>query len=152
MTILRQMSSTEFEQYIDNAVKVYAQEKIESGNWTEDEAFHKSKSEYNKLLPSGVYSNNNHLFSILNEANEVIGMIWLCEKGNGSAFIYDISIYEDYQCKGYGLRAMEEIESKARTLGLEKIELHVFGHNTRAISLYEKLNYKATNILMSKKI
>jgi ribosomal protein S18 acetylase RimI-like enzyme len=47
---------------------------------------------------------------------------------------------------------MKEIESIARTLGLEQIELHVFGHNERAINLYEKLDYKVSNIIMSKKL
>lgn len=152
MSILRKMSSSEFEEYIDNTISIYAKEKIESGNWTEDEAFLRSESEYNKLLPNGVNSDNNHLFSILNETNEVIGMIWLNEKENSYSFIYDINIHENYQGKGYGYRAMKEIESIARTLGLEKIDLNVFGHNERAINLYEKLDYKATNIIMSKKL
>lgn len=142
MSILRKMSSIEFENYIDNAVKSYAKEKIESGNWTEDD----------KLLPNVVNSNNNYLFSILNEIDKVIGMIWLNVKENNLGFIYDLSIYKEYQCKGYGLKAMEEIENIARSLKLEKIELHVFGHNTKAINLYKKLNYRKTNIIMSKKL
>ncbi|CEJ73559.1 N-acetyltransferase GCN5 [[Clostridium] sordellii] len=142
MSILRKMSSIEFENYIDNAVKSYAKEKIESGNWTEDD----------KLLPNGVNSNNNYLFSILNEIDKVIGMIWLNVKENNLGFIYDLNIYKEYQGKGYGLKAMEEIENIARSLKLEKIELHVFGHNTKAINLYEKLNYKKTNIIMNKKL
>lgn len=152
MSILRKMSSNEFKEYLDNAINSYAKEKIESGNWTEDEAFLRSKSEYNKLLPNGVNSDNNHLFSILNETNEVIGIIWLNKKENNSSFIYDINIHENYQGKGYGHRAMKEIEGVAKTLGLDKIDLHVFGHNERAINLYEKLGYKATNIMMSKKL
>lgn len=142
MSILREMSSIEFENYIDNAIKSYAKEKIESGNWTEDD----------KLLPNGVNSNNNYLFSILNEIGKVIGMIWLNVNENNLGFIYDLNIYKEYQGKGYGLKAMEEIENIARSLELEKIELHVFGHNTKAINLYEKLNYKKTNIIMSKKL
>ncbi|MCR1847858.1 GNAT family N-acetyltransferase [Paeniclostridium sordellii] len=142
MSILRKMSSLEFENYIDNAVKSYAKEKIESGNWTEDD----------KLLPNGVNSNNNYLFSILNEIDKVIGMIWLNANENNLGFIYDLNIYKEYQGKGYGLKAMEEIENIARSLELEKIELHVFGHNTKAINLYEKLNYRKTNIIMSKKL
>lgn len=152
MSILREMSSIEFENYIDNAVKSYAKEKIESGNWTEDEALYRSKSEYEKLLPNGVNSNNNYLFSILNEIDKVIGMIWLNVKESNLGFIYDLSIYKEYQGQGYGLKAMEEIENIARSLKIEKIELHVFGHNTKAINLYKKLNYRKTNIIMSKKL
>ncbi|CEQ21147.1 N-acetyltransferase GCN5 [[Clostridium] sordellii] len=152
MSILREMSSIEFENYIDNAVKSYAKEKIESGNWAEDEAFYRSKSEYDKLLPNGVNSNNNYLFSILNESDNVIGMIWLNAKENNLGFIYDLDIYKEYQGKGYGLKAMKEIENIAKSLELEKIKLHVFGHNIKSINLYEKLNYKKTNIIMSKKL
>lgn len=152
MNILRGMSSSEFDKYIKNAITTYAKEKIESGNWTEDEALTRSESEYNNLLPDGVNSDKNHLFSIINEDDEVIGMIWLNEKENKSSFIYDISVNEDYQGKGYGHRAMKEIEHIASSLGLEKIELHVFGHNKIARNLYEKLGYKETNVIMSKSI
>ena len=79
-------------------------------------------------------------------------MIWLNVNENNLGFIYDLNIYKEYQGKGYGLKAMEEIENIARSLELEKIELHVFGHNTKAINLYEKLNYRKTNIIMSKKL
>ncbi|CEP80505.1 Uncharacterised protein [[Clostridium] sordellii] len=43
-------------------------------------------------------------------------MIWLNEKENSYSFIYNINIYENYQGKYYGHRAMKEIESIARTL------------------------------------
>ena len=152
MSILRKMSASEFEKYMENAINTYAKEKIKSGNWSEDEAFHMSKSEYDKLLPDGLNSSNNYLFSILNETDEVIGMIWLNDQDNNCGFIYDIDIHENHQSRGYGLRAMKEIENIARSLGLKKIELHVFGHNERAINLYEKLKYRVTDIRMSKEL
>ena len=48
--------------------------------------------------------------------------------------------------------AMTEVENFAKSLSAETIGLHVFGHNNRAIKLYEKLGYKATNISMSKQL
>lgn len=47
---------------------------------------------------------------------------------------------------------MTEAENFAKSLGAETIGLHVFGHNNRAIKLYENLGYKATNISMSKQL
>lgn len=152
MSILREMSASEFEKYKEDAINTYAKEKIKSGSWSEDEAFNMSKSEYDKLLPDGLNSSNNYLFSILNETDEVIGMIWLNDKENNCGFIYDINIHENHQGRGYGLKAMKEIENVASSLGLKKIELHVFGHNQRAINLYEKLNYRVTDIRMSKEL
>lgn len=48
--------------------------------------------------------------------------------------------------------AMTEVENFSKALGAETIGLHVFGHNNKAIKLYEKLGYKATNITISKQL
>ncbi|MDU5111714.1 MAG: GNAT family N-acetyltransferase, partial [Clostridium sp.] len=129
-----------------------AEEKVKSGNWKKDDSLSLSQSEYNKLLPDGVDTINNYLFSIIDENNNIIGMIWINKKDSNSCFIYDIYINDKFQGKGYGLMAMKEVENFAKSLGAETIGLHVFGHNNRAIKLYEKLGYKATNISMSKKL
>jgi RimJ/RimL family protein N-acetyltransferase len=44
--------------------------------------------------------------------------------------------------RGIGLALMEAAEDWARTVGVRKLELHVFPHNTPAIALYEKLGYQ----------
>lgn len=152
MSILREMSNIEFNKYLDKSIKAYAEEKVKSGNWKKDDSLSLSQSEYNKLLPDGVDTINNYLFSIIDENNNIIGMIWINKKDSNSCFIYDIYINDKFQGKGYGLMAMKEVENFAKSLGAETIGLHVFGHNNRAIKLYEKLGYKATNISMSKKL
>ena len=50
----------------------------------------------------------------------------------------------------HGTGAFEALEDKVRSLGLEGIALHVFGHNRGAHALYEKLGFQATNIHMFK--
>ncbi len=47
---------------------------------------------------------------------------------------------------------MIRLEVEARRLNLEAIRLHVFGHNTAARPLYEKLGYEPTNINMFKSL
>lgn len=47
---------------------------------------------------------------------------------------------------------MKETEIVAKDLGINKIGLHVFGHNKVPRGLYEKLGYEITNITMSKTI
>ncbi len=47
---------------------------------------------------------------------------------------------------------MKEIEIIAKKLGMNKIGLHVFGHNKVARRLYEQLGYEITNINMVKVI
>lgn len=147
--MIKTMSSEEFNNYIDKAMYNYTNEKINAGNWSEEEAFAKSKEEFNKLLPNKEKTKNHYFFSI-HDRNELIGMVWLNKQGNKHGFIYDINIFDTYQGKGYGKQAMNEIELFARRIGIKKLELHVFAHNKVAISLYESLGYNTTNIMMTK--
>ena len=45
---------------------------------------------------------------------------------------------------------MLALEEFLRARGIKSINLHVFGHNTVAISLYEKLGYRPTNMNLRK--
>lgn len=148
---MKQMTKEEFDQYISEAVIQYAKEKIKVGNWTEEEAYLKSKEEYESLLPNREQTPNHYLFTLL-EGEKRVGMIWFAKSTDKLGFICEISIRENYQGKGYGQEAMKQIEVFAKNIGIEKIELHVFGGNERAINLYEKLGYKMTNIRMAKLI
>jgi ribosomal protein S18 acetylase RimI-like enzyme len=148
---LDEMNSTEFQQYLNFAIKNYAEEHVKAGNWNEEESINKATKEYNKLLPEGQKTANNKLFTIRSE-NQAVGMIWLAQKSHDKGFIYDIYILEDYQGHGYGKQAMVAIEVIGRKLGLKKIGLHVFGHNKVARDLYEKIGYRETDILMEKEL
>jgi RimJ/RimL family protein N-acetyltransferase len=44
--------------------------------------------------------------------------------------------------RGIGLALMEAGEQWARSVGVMKIELHVFPHNEAALALYERLGYR----------
>ena len=52
----------------------------------------------------------------------------------------------------FGIQTMKKLEEKAKELKCNKISLHVFAHNNLAISLYKKMGYKITNLMMSKEI
>lgn len=143
------MDSIEFQQYLSFAIKNYANEHVKAGNWNEQESIEKATKEFEKLLPQGEKTANNKLFTIRDESMEV-GMIWLAQRSNEKGFIYDINIWEGNLGRGYGKQAMKEIEVVGRNLGLKSIGLHVFGHNKVARSLYEKLGYIETDIVMEK--
>ena len=155
MVKLVPMQPSDLESYLAVAVQEYAQDKIQAGNYTASEGLEKARAEFDALLPQGAATPNQHLFSILNDEAEKVGIIWLAEIQSGAqrfAFIYDIRIDEQYRRKGYGTQAMLAVEAEAKALGLDRIALHVFGHNKAARELYEKLGYEITNINMSKEI
>jgi hypothetical protein len=47
---------------------------------------------------------------------------------------------------------MLAMEAEVKAMGLDRISLHVFGHNPGARRLYEKLGYETTNVYMAKQL
>ena len=156
MLHLDPMSETQFQAYLSTAVEDYAQVHIKAGDCAPEDALMLAQKDYQELLPDGLQSKNQFLFSIRDDAldqNAIVGMIWFAVKEGRtarSAFIYDLSIREDLRGKGYGRKAMEAVEEVVRGMGIARISLNVFGHNHAARALYEKIGYQIGGIGMSK--
>ncbi|WP_261793555.1 N-acetyltransferase [Staphylococcus xylosus] len=73
-------------------------------------------------------------------------------KEEKKCFIYDIKIKDTYRGKGLGTKTMECIEEYCKDKDVESIGLHVFGHNKRAVSLYNKIGFETTNYRMEKRL
>ncbi len=150
------MTQPEFEQLLSVTIKEYAQEHVKSGNWSPEEALDRSKAEHDQLLPNGLHSPDQYLYSIYDPDTKTnVGILWWAHKRDGAkqyAFIYNIEIKADQRGKGYGKQAMLALEEKVKAAGLDSIGLHVFGHNRIARSLYSEIGYEETNVLMSKKL
>ncbi|GGH32608.1 N-acetyltransferase [Paenibacillus segetis] len=155
---LKVMSDHEYEVFLSGAVKDYAKDKVEAGTWSEDEALTLSKESFERYLPEGKDTKDAFLYTVWvqEEGHEVaVGYLWfnITEDPTGrNAFIYDILIHEQYQGKGYGKATMAALDEAARQQGVDKISLHVFGHNQRAFQLYQKVGYEITDIVMSKRL
>ena len=148
------MTKSEFEAYLEIAIPEYAQDKTQAGDWSADEALERSSKDYHGLLPQGVQTENNYLFSIqVEDSGEKIGMIWMKhEAPRKHGFIYDVSLDKAQRGKGYGKQTMLALEEKARELGLETISLHVFAKNVIAMKLYSRLGYEVTSQNMTKRL
>lgn len=150
------MREEDFEPYLARAIQDYAQENIASGDWDASEALDKSRETFGKLLPNGVASDKQHLFTAIDaESGVKIGMIWFAEKdarAGKTAFIYDFLVYEPFRGKGFGKSILAALEEQALKLGIKTIALHAFGHNQTAIHLYQKTGYETTHVVMSKEL
>lgn len=156
MILLLPMTPPEFEVYLDGAIRAYAEDHVQAGNWAAEGALERSRGEFESLLPQGVNTPKQYLYSIHEtESEKNIGILWFADKRDSpdpSAFIYDFEIQPAYRGRGYGAQALRALEDQVRAIGLQKISLHVFGHNRVARGLYGKMGYAETNVLMSKKL
>jgi len=144
------MASSEFDGYLDRLIRSYAEDHIRTGRWTPEEGLAKSRKEVQDLLPKGINTPNNFLFTILAGSPEAkVGVIWLAIDPPGG-FIYDLLVFDSFRRRGYAEGAMRALEQVATEKGLGKLSLHVFGDNLGARRLYAKLGYVETNVRMSK--
>jgi ribosomal protein S18 acetylase RimI-like enzyme len=147
------MTESEFAAWCDSIVPNYAAERVKSGDWPESDAIDRSRASLDELLPRGIETPDNHLFTIVDANGESVGMLWFAIKersGNRIAYVYNIAIDPRFRRQGHAERAFDALEREANRLGLKGIALHVFGHNRGARSLYEKLGFEATDITMFK--
>lgn len=57
-----------------------------------------------------------------------------------------MGVLEQYRRKGIGKKLLKKTISKARTQGMERIELEVYASNVPAIRLYEKIGFEVEGV------
>jgi ribosomal protein S18 acetylase RimI-like enzyme len=144
------MEQRDFEPYLERDIREYAEEHVRNGNWKKEEALEKSRKEHQQLLPDGLQSRNQYLYSIMDDADDKkLGMLWVNIE-NGQAFIYDFRIDEEHRGKGYGKQALMALDEKLHSMNVQSVSLHVFGDNITAQQLYKKMGFEITGIHMRK--
>lgn len=154
MSILVPMSAESYIAFLDHSVTGYAARNAESGRWPAVDALARSLAQYEKLLPQGLQTPDNHLFDIRDECTgDTVGSLWVETADRGGAciaFVYDIHIHPPFRRQGHAKRAFAALEPFVKGLGLSTIGLHVFALNTEARALYESLGYVVTSLDMHK--
>lgn len=151
---LKPMTQEQFDVWKASCTVLYAQDKMRANGLTQAEADEVSRRSFADLLPHGLASSGQHLYSLEQDGRQ-LGIVWLAIRTSGGmlkAFVYDVLIHEAYQGQGHGRTIMTLAEQKARALGARAIGLHVFGFNQRAINLYQSLDYQITDISMEKSL
>lgn len=154
---LKPLEQQQWDNILQRRIPEYAKEQVRAGRWSEEEALAEATAEFEKLLPEGVKTARNHVHGIIDPTSQaMVGYLWYAERekaGNPSAFICDLRVFEDYRRQGFAsaaLLAMEKIV--LREHGTKRIELHVFGSNLPARTLYARTDYVETNVLMAKNL
>ena len=145
MLELKPMNQDIYNHYITYSKNNYAQEITKARGISIEEAMQITNKEYDTLLPDGLQSKNQYLYTIENNENENIGIMWFSSQsnhGDNELFLCDVEVNKEYRGKGYGRESMDLLESKVKEFNINTISLHVFLHNKIAYSLYNKIGYK----------
>ena len=149
------MTQAQFDAFFCETVPAYADDKVAAGQWPRSEALARSQAEFDQLLPQGLATPDNLLYALTDDEGAQVGVLWVSVQeraGQRIAYIYDVSVRPERQREGHASRAFAALDEIVRELGLAGVALHVFGHNTAARALYERLGFRATNISMFKAV
>jgi ribosomal protein S18 acetylase RimI-like enzyme len=149
MVRLETIQQKDFEGFLEREIRAYAEDHVRNGNWPTEGALERSRKEFEELLPDGIHSKDQYLYSIIDD--DKIGVLWVQVKDQ-KAFVYDFVIDEAFRGKGYGKQALIAMDEKLKAMGVESVGLHVFGDNITAQELYKKMGYQITGIHMKKEL
>jgi len=151
MITLEPIQQEDFDRMIDAEIRGYAEEHVRNGNWPAEGALERSRKEFEALLPDGIHTKDQYLWSLIDEENHYVGMLWVQVKDR-KAFIYDFVVDEAFRGKGYGKQALLAMDEKLKSMDTESVSLHVFGDNITAQELYKKMGYQITGIHTKKEL
>lgn len=149
MVKLEPIQQEDFERFLEREIRNYAEDHVRNGNWSAEGALERSRAAFEHYLPDGIHSKDQYLYSIIDDRDDNIGVLWVQVKDQ-KAFIFDFVIDEAFRGKGYGKQAMAAMEEKLKAMDVESVGLHVFGDNIVAQELYKKAGFQITDIQMKK--
>lgn len=139
---VRPMAQSEYDAWYPILVREYGQSFVDAGILGPEEAHVRAVSQTESLLPDGL-ATEGHEFVTLADAGEAVGKIWLRHgQEPGVSFVFDVEVDEGQRGKGHGKSLMIAGEAASLAAGSTRLGLHVFGHNTVARRLYEKIGYQ----------
>ena len=154
MINLHNMTETEFSEYRSLLVEDYAHDIANNYRITLDETRAKSANQIGEMLKDGLATPNQWLYEIRLEDNvpeERIGYLWIdVDETKKRCFICDIYLHEVFRGQGWGRKTLELLEKQMLEKNIQRIGLHVFGNNSVARALYEKLGFEITGLNMQK--
>ena len=149
MVRLEALQQDDFERFLEREVRGYAEDHVRNGNWPEEGALERSRKEFEFHLPDGIHTQDQYLWSLVDDSNRKIGVLWVQVKDQ-KAFIFDFVIDEEFRGQGFGKQSLAAMDEKLKSMDVDSVGLHVFGDNITAQELYKKAGYQITGLQMKK--
>ncbi len=146
------MTADELAAYRGRMVADYAAALVRDAGLDAEEAQHKAATDTMRHWP-GAEAPAGDVLAIVEADGEAVGRVWFGESRRNdrrTLFVNDVEIDERHRGRGLGRAAMGLIEEEARSRGIDRVELNVFGGNTAARTLYRSLGYQEVAVGMRK--
>lgn len=153
MIRLNKMTQFEFDAYYPRALQRLADELGKARDLSPSKALELAKKSFDGLFPDGRIDVADQFIYNIDSNGTRVGVLHLGIRRDGKhseAYVWDIEIQAAHRSQGHGKSAMLALEKVVGELGLKKITLNVFGHNTPAIELYRRLSYRPIAMTMTK--
>ncbi|NKI94863.1 ribosomal protein S18 acetylase RimI-like enzyme [Rhizobacter sp. SG703] len=151
---LAPMRPQRYADWVEASVRGYAELNVASGRWPSDGAVERSRAEFERLLPLGLATPDQHICEIWSaDGTQAVGALWIALQRHPAgvgAYVFDIEVLPEHRRQGHARRAFIAMEPFAVAFGATSIGLHVHAHNTGARALYESLGYGVTGVNMHK--
>lgn len=151
---LRPMRPDEYPAFIAASRAAYAHDMVVHGDMLPATAERKSEEDHAAILPDGLATPRHWIF-VVEAGDQAVGLLWVAERGTPERrvlFIYNVEVEEAHRGHGYGRATMLLAEEEARSRGIGRLELNVFGGNDVARGLYRSLGYLETSVQMAKEL
>lgn len=152
---VRTMTPSEYEAWLHQLSRDFAEAKISAGDWPVEGAFERAWEEITVSLPQGLDTPDMLLLKAILPDGTPVGRLWIgLEHPRGApdcAFLHDIEIEAEHRGRGFGRALMVAAEQAVAERGVGGLALNVFGENKTAIGLYESAGYRVTSQQMSKR-
>lgn len=149
MVTLRPMNEAEYDTFTAGTLEGYIAERAEADDMSLEQEREVATKQVGDILPQGFRTPGHHFWRVEAEGAPV-GSLWVfVDDAQRRAFIYDIVVDASERGKGYGEATMRALEDELHPTKVTHIGLNVFGPNTIARALYDKMGYRvaATNML-----
>jgi ribosomal protein S18 acetylase RimI-like enzyme len=143
------ITEEEFPDYWRYSVESWIRDMQGAGLLRDSITYEEAENEVRKFLPDGLSSKGHHIMRIVDDGIRV-GTIWyeIRDRVMREAYLWDIIVNEDQRGRGYGKGGMKELLNTARKEGAKRVQLNVFGFNSIARNLYNKMGFRDEAITM----
>ncbi len=148
---LESVSAAEYEAFVDEQIKEYADQKVRAGQWRPEEAEALSRHSVEGFLPRSGPTRGHRIWKAVDPRGARVAWIWVGPPPvklldiSTKRWLYQITVEPSKRGQGYGRAALSAVESVLAAEGVQELYLNVFRWNTVARALYDSMGYEVVH-------